>query len=129
MVFFNDPAPVAEHQLAAVRTACAVRDRFTNLAATWHRRGYELGLGIGIASGYATLGRIGFEGRFDYGAMGVIVNLAARLSDVAEGGQILISQRHFAAVEDWVAAEERPPVTLKGFGRPVPVWSVEAVRA
>jgi class 3 adenylate cyclase len=128
MDFFNDPAPVLDHQLAAVRTACAVRDRFANLAATWRRRGYELGLGIGIASGYATLGRIGFEGRYDYGAMGVIVNLAARLSDVAEGGQILISQRHFAAVEDHVTAEERPPVTLKGFGRPVPVWSVEAMR-
>jgi class 3 adenylate cyclase len=129
MIFFNDPAPVADHQLAAVRTACAIRERFVDLSASWHKRGYELGLGIGIASGYATLGRIGFEGRYDYGAMGVIVNLAARLSDVAEGGQILISQRHFAAVEDRVTAEERPPVTLKGFGRPVPVWSVEAVRA
>jgi class 3 adenylate cyclase len=129
MIFFNDPAPVTDHQLVAVRTACAIRERFVDLSASWHKRGYELGLGIGIASGYATLGRIGFEGRYDYGAMGVIVNLAARLSDVAEGGQILISQRHFAAVEDRVTAEERPPVTLKGFGRPVPVWSVEAVRA
>jgi len=129
MIFFNDPAPVADHQLAAVRTACAIRERFGDLSASWHKRGYELGLGIGIASGYATLGRIGFEGRYDYGAMGVIVNLAARLSDVAEGGQILISQRHFAAVEERVTAEERPPVALKGFGRPVPVWSVEAVRA
>jgi len=129
MIFFNDPAPVADHQLTAVRTACAIRERFVDLSASWLKRGYELGLGIGIASGYATLGRIGFEGRYDYGAMGVIVNLAARLSDVAEGGQILISQRHFAAVEDRVIAEERPPVTLKGFGRPVPIWSVEAVRA
>jgi len=129
MIFFNDPAPVADHQLTAVRTACAIREHFVDLSASWLKRGYELGLGIGIASGYATLGRIGFEGRYDYGAMGVIVNLAARLSDVAEGGQILISQRHFAAVEDRVIAEERPPVTLKGFGRPVPIWSVEAVRA
>ena len=87
-----------------------------------------MGLGIGIASGYATLGRIGFEGRYDYGAMGVVVNLASRLSDIAEAGQILISQRHFAAVEDQVTAEERPAVTLKGFGRPVPVWAIEAVR-
>ena len=128
MVFFNDPAPVPDHQLAAVRTALEVRDRFVGLAARWHRRGYELGLGIGIASGYATLGRIGFEGRYDYGAMGVVVNLASRLSDIAEAGQILISQRHFAAVEDQVTAEERPAVTLKGFGRPVPVWAIEAVR-
>jgi class 3 adenylate cyclase len=128
MVFFNDPAPIADHQLAAVRTACAVRDRFTELAAAWRKRGYELGMGIGIASGYATLGRIGFEGRYDYGAMGIVVNLASRLSDAAEGGQILISQRHYAAVEDAVQAAERPPVTLKGFGRPIPVWAVEAVR-
>jgi class 3 adenylate cyclase len=128
MVFFNDPAPIADHQLAAVRTACAVRDRFTELAAAWRKRGYELGMGIGIASGYATLGRIGFEGRYDYGAMGIVVNLASRLSDAAEGGQILISQRHYAAVEDAVQAAERPPVTLKGFGRPIRVWAVEAVR-
>jgi len=129
MVFFNDPAPIPDHQLAAVRTACAVRDRFTELAAAWHKRGYELGMGIGIASGYATLGRIGFEGRYDYGAMGIVVNLAARLSDVAEAGQILISQRHYAAVEEAVAATERPPVSLKGFGRPIPVWAVESIRA
>jgi class 3 adenylate cyclase len=128
MVFFNDPAPIADHQLAAVRTACAVRDRFAELAAAWLKRGYELGLGIGIASGYATLGRIGFEGRYDYGAMGIVVNLAARLSDVADGGQILISQRHFAAVEEAVEATERPPVTLKGFGRPVPAWAVNSIR-
>jgi class 3 adenylate cyclase/putative methionine-R-sulfoxide reductase with GAF domain len=129
MVFFNDPAPIPDHQLAAVRTACAVRDRFTDLAVAWRKRGYELGLGIGIASGYATLGRIGFEGRYDYGAMGVIVNLASRLSDVAAAGEILISQRHYAATEEWVAAEERPAVTLKGFGRPIPVWAVQSVRA
>jgi len=129
MVFFNDPAPIANHQLAAVRTACALRDRFNELAAAWRKRGYELGMGIGIASGYATLGRIGFEGRYDYGAMGIVVNLAARLSDVAEGGQILISQRHHAAVEDSVEASERPPVTLKGFGRPIAVWAVERVSA
>jgi class 3 adenylate cyclase len=127
MVFFNDPAPVADHQLAAVRTACAVRDRFNELAASWRKRGYELGMGIGIASGYATLGRIGFEGRYDYGAMGIVVNLAARLSDVAEAGQILISQRHYAAVEEAVKATERPAVSLKGFGRPIAVWAVESV--
>jgi adenylate cyclase len=84
---------------------------------------------IGIASGYATLGRIGFEGRYDYGAMGVVVTLASRLSDVAEAGEILISQRHFAAVDEQVEATERPPVSLKGFGRPTPVWSVTALRS
>ena len=128
MIFFNDPAPVADHQLAAVRAACAIRERFVELAASWLKRGYELGLGIGIASGYATLGRIGFEGRYDYGAMGVIVNLASRLSDVAEAGEILISQRHYAAVEEAVDAEERPAVSLKGFGRPIPAWAVASIR-
>ena len=129
MIFFNDPVPIADHQLAAVRTACAIRERFVDLAASWAKRGYELGLGIGIASGYATLGRIGFEGRYDYGAMGVVVNLASRLSDVAQAGEVLISQRHHAAVEEQVDATEREPVSLKGFARPIPVWSVEAVRA
>ncbi|MGH2358881.1 MAG: adenylate/guanylate cyclase domain-containing protein, partial [Candidatus Limnocylindria bacterium] len=129
MVFFNDPAPVPDHQLAAVRTACAVRARFADLASTWLKRGYELGMGIGIASGHATLGRIGFEGRYDYGATGIVVNLAARLSSAAQAGEILISQRHFAAVEDRIEAAERPSVELKGFARPVPVWSVESVRS
>jgi class 3 adenylate cyclase len=86
-------------------------------------------MGIGIASGYATLGRIGFEGRYDYGAMGIVVNLASRLSGVAEAGEILISQRHYAAVEEAVEASERPAVSLKGFGRPTPVWAVESIRA
>jgi adenylate cyclase len=128
MVFFNDPARVADHQLVAVHTACAVRDRLAELAGSWQKRGYDLGLGIGIASGYATLGRIGFEGRYDYGAMGIVVNLASRLSSAADAGEILISQRHYAAVEDRVSAAEHPPVSLKGFARPVPVWAVESVK-
>jgi class 3 adenylate cyclase/putative methionine-R-sulfoxide reductase with GAF domain len=129
MVFFNDPQIIPDHQLAAVRTACEMRERFGELSTRWRKRGYELGLGIGVAAGFATLGRIGFERRYDYAAIGNSVILASRLSDVAEANQILVSQRVFASIEERVIAEERPPVTLKGIGQPVPVWSVEAVRA
>jgi adenylate cyclase len=127
MVFFNDPAPVANHQLAAVRTACEMRDRFARLAADWHKRGYELGLGIGIATGYATVGRIGFEGRYDYGAVGTSVILASRLSSVAKAGQILVAQRVMAAVEDLVDAELVPDLELKGFSTPITAFAVHAL--
>jgi class 3 adenylate cyclase len=119
MAFFNDPTPIAEHQLAAVRTAVAVRERFETLASEWRKRGYDLGLGMGVATGYATLGRIGFEGRYDYGAIGNVVILAARLSDAAGPGDILLSQRAHAAVEDRVATEPVQELQLKGLSRPV----------
>ena len=83
MVFFNDPVPVDEHELQAIRLALAVREQFTDLSLGWRKRGTELGIGIGIAAGYATLGRIGFEGRYDYGALGPVTNLASRLSTTA----------------------------------------------
>ncbi|TMJ93814.1 MAG: GAF domain-containing protein, partial [Actinobacteria bacterium] len=104
MVFFNDPAPVDDHELHAVTLALEARRRFADLAATWRKHGVDLGLGVGIAAGYATLGRIGFEGRYDYGALGRVTNLAARLSTRATPGQILISPRIFAAVEGVVDA-------------------------
>jgi adenylate cyclase len=120
MVFFNDPAPVPDHQLAAVRTACEMRDRFANLSAAWRKRGYELGLGIGIATGYATIGRIGFEGRYDYGAVGTSVILASRLSSAAKAGEILISQRVMAALDDAAQADPVADLELKGFSTPTP---------
>src|SRR5262249_42145508 len=83
MAFFNDPVAVADHELTAIRTAVEIQARFGVLASEWQKRGYDLGLGIGVATGYATLGRIGFEGRYDYGAVGTVANLAARLSDAA----------------------------------------------
>ena len=126
MVFFNDPTPIADHQLAAVRTACEMRDRFAALAADWHKRGYELGLGIGIAAGYATVGRIGFEGRYDYAAIGTSVILASRLSSAAKGGQILISQRVFAVVEDSVQADAVADLELKGFSTTTTAYAVRA---
>lgn len=126
MAFFNDPAPMDDHALAAVRTAIAVRDGFDALAAGWVRRGYDLGLGIGAAVGYATLGRIGFSGRYDYGAVGNVVILASRLSDVAEPGQILVSQRLHAMVDGSVAAAPLPePLRLKGLSRPVQAFAVD----
>jgi class 3 adenylate cyclase len=128
MAFFNDPTPIAEHELSAVRTALAVRDRFSELGERWRRRGYELGLGIGVATGYATLGRIGFERRYDYGAVGNVVILASRLSDAAAAGEILLSQRTFAAVEDRVEAQPVQELRLKGLSRPVAALRALALR-
>ncbi len=119
MVFFNDPAPLPDHELHAALLACAMRERVGELAASWRKRGYELGLGTGIAVGHATLGRIGFEGRYDYGALGSVTNLAARLSDEAEGGQILLSPRAFAALEERVEARPVAELHMKGFGRSI----------
>jgi class 3 adenylate cyclase len=126
MVFFNDPAPVEDHQLAAVLTACAMRDRFEALSNDWRKRGYELGLGIGIAAGYATVGRIGFAGRYDYAAIGTSVILASRLSSAAKGGQILISQRVMAAVEGSVDAETVADLELKGFSAATTAYAVRS---
>jgi len=98
------------------------------LTGRWRRRGHELGFGIGIAQGHATLGRIGFEGRSDYAAIGAVTNLASRLADEATAGQILISQRLYAEVEDDVEVEPAGEFTLKGFQRPVPAFNVVAVR-
>ena len=128
MVFFNDPVPVEDHELKAIRLALAVKQRFAELADTWRKRGSELALGVGIAAGYATLGRIGFEGRWDYGALGPVTNLAARLSSHAEDDQILISQRVFAEVENIVDAAPVGEIDLKGFGRPITAYVVRGLR-
>ena len=129
MMFFNDPVSVSEHETQAIRMALALQERFAELAAVWRKRGTELGLGIGIAAGYATLGRIGFEGRYDYGALGPVTNLASRLSTRAKAGQILISQRVFASVESSADAHPVGELELKGFGRPVPAFEVRGLRA
>jgi adenylate cyclase len=99
MIFFNDPVPLPEHEAQAISMALALQQRFQKVSILWRKRGTELDLGIGIAAGYATLGRIGFEGRYDYGAIGPVTNLASGLSSIAQPGQILISQRVLAAVE------------------------------
>ena len=129
MVFFNDPLPLEEHELQAIRLALTAQERFAQVAERWRKRGTELGLGIGIEAGYATLGRIGFEGRYDYGVLGPVTNLASRLSTRASAGQILIGQRLFAAVEEAVEVAAVGELELKGFGRPVTAYEVRGLRS
>jgi len=128
MIFFNDPVEVPNPAERAIRMAVAMRDLIASLAAQWRKRGWDLGLKVGLAQGYATIGAIGFEGRLDYGAIGTVTNLAARLCGEADGGQILISARVAAAVEGLIDAESLGPLTLKGLARPVPTWSVRGMR-
>jgi class 3 adenylate cyclase len=130
MIFFNDPQPIAEPALQAARMALAMQREVAALAARWRKRGHELLMGIGIAQGFATLGGIGFAGRIDYGAIGTVTNLAARLCGEAAGGEILVSQRVWGAIEDRLdaardglrQAEPAGELALKGFHRPVPAF-------
>jgi len=133
MVFFNDPVPCPDPSDRAVRLAVAMRDAVARLATGWSRRGHDLGFGVGIAQGHATLGRIGFEGRFDYAAIGSVTNLAARLCAEAAAGQILVSPRVYAVTEEIVVADCVGELALRGFSRPVRAYNVialtEGVRA
>jgi adenylate cyclase len=129
MVFFNDPIPFPDHTARAVRLAVATRARVAELTERWQQRGHTLGFGVGIAVGVATLGKIGFEGRFDYGAVGSVCNLAARLCAEARDGQILVSEQVFAATRDLVEAEALPALTLKGFAQPVPAYNIVTLTA
>jgi class 3 adenylate cyclase len=124
MVFFNDPVPIDKPAEAAVRMALQMQQAFPPLAETWRKRGFELALGCGIAQGYATLGAIGFEGRWDYAAIGNVTNLAARLCAEAAGGQVLVDRKTMASVEALVQAEPAGPFVLKGLAQPVPAFSV-----
>jgi len=125
VVLFNDPLPCPDPTARAVRMAIEMRARIADLSEGWRKQGHDLGFGVGIAQGYATLGRIGFEGRFDYAAIGPVSNLASRLCDEAADGGILISQRAFAAVDGWVEAEFAGDLVLKGFVRPVSAWRLQ----
>jgi len=129
MIFFNDPVPVPNPAERALRMALAMRERVQELSKKWRKRGYDLALGIGIAQGYATIGAIGFEGRWDYGAIGTVTNLAARLCGEAKGEQILASLRVVGEVEDMIETEEVGPLTLKGFHKPVPAFSVLGLKS
>jgi adenylate cyclase len=124
MVFFNDPVPCDEPTLRAVSMAVAMQRRVGELQHGWHKQGHDLHFGVGIAQGFATLGRIGFEGRFDYAAIGTVTNLAARLCDAAKPGQILVSQRVMAAMEEAMRAEPVEDLHLKGFSKPARVFNV-----
>jgi adenylate cyclase len=129
MIFFNDPVPVPDAAERAVRMALAMRERVDELLVRWRKRGYELDFGVGIAQGYATIGAIGFEGRMDYGAIGTVTNMAARLCGEAQPRQILVHQRVLGAVETLVEAEELGGLTLKGFSKPVPAFNLLRLRA
>jgi class 3 adenylate cyclase len=126
MVFFNDPLPVEKPAEHAVRTALSVQEAFAPIGKHWHKRsGFELGLGVGIAQGYATLGAIGFEGRWDYAAIGNVTNLAARLCAEAKAGQILADRKTMAALEGAFAFDPVGPFELKGFSKPVPAFALK----
>ena len=124
MVLFNDPVPCPDPEQRAVKMAVEMREAVETLSAKWQRLGHHLGFGIGIAQGHATLGRIGFEGRYDYAAIGTVANLASRLCDEAEPSQILISQRVMIEVEDLITAETIGKLSLKGLHQPVDVFGV-----
>jgi adenylate cyclase len=128
MVLFNDPLPCSDPSLRAVQMAIEMRDQVAALTSKWRKQGYELGFGVGVAHGYATLGRIGFEGRYDYGAVGTVVNLAARLCADAKDGQILIDSKVQSAVEASTSTEPAGELALKGFHRPVRAFNVSELR-
>ena len=129
MVVFNDPVPVENPALQAVLMALEVRDAIAALTEKWQRWGHDLGFGIGIAHGFATLGTIGFEGRFDYAAIGTVSNVASRLCDEAKPGQILISPRVLTKVENAVRVEPVGEFELKGIRRPLAAYNVVAALA
>jgi class 3 adenylate cyclase len=129
MIFFNDPVPVPDAAERAVRMSLAIRERIGSIAQAWLRRGYSLGLGIGIAQGFATIGAIGFEGRWDYGAIGTVTNLAARLCGEAESNQILISRPVYAQLEPMLDVEAPQALSLRGFQRPVDCFRVRGMKA
>jgi class 3 adenylate cyclase len=122
MVLFNDPLPCEDPAGDAVRLALAMRARMVDLCLRWKRLGHRLGFGVGVSLGYATIGIVGFEGRFDYTASGTAINLASRLCDEAQDGEILLSPRAAIAVEDQFAVESRGEFTLKGIREPVEVF-------
>jgi class 3 adenylate cyclase len=124
IIFFNDPVVIENPAAEAVKMAIAMQEQFTTLAQDWRKRGYDIGMGIGVAQGYATIGAIGFEGRRDYGAIGTVVNLAARLCAEAAGGQILVSQRVQSFIADITKTELIGELALKGLHRPIPTFAV-----
>ncbi len=124
MVFFNDPQPMPDHALQAVRMGIAMQERLAELSLDWKRRGYDLDMGVGIAKGKATLGMIGFEGRRDYSAIGTVTNLAARLCNIALGGEVLVSEGVHAEIATAFHTEALEARALKGFADPVPIYRV-----
>ena len=129
LILFNDPIECADHTERAARMAVEMRDAIGTLAQRWRTQGHQLGFGIGIARGFATLGQVGFDSRSDYAAIGTVSNLAARLSDEAKAGQILVSQRVAAAVEPIAETTFVGELPLKGFARSTPTYELHSLRA
>jgi adenylate cyclase len=128
MVFFNDPVPVPDPSQRAVRMALEMREQLNQLTAKWRRQGFDLGFGAGIAQGFATIGAVGFEGRWDYGAIGTVTNLAARLCGEAASGQVLVPQRVAGSLEELIDVEQIGELKLKGFLKPVLAYNVLAFK-
>jgi len=128
MIFFNDPVPVDDASARAVRMTLAMRESVDELTVKWRKLGHELDFGVGAAQGYATIGAIGYEDRWEYGAIGSVPNLAARLCGEAKPGEILVSQRFLSGVEELVEAEPRGELLLKGFHRPVAAYNIVRLR-
>lgn len=129
MILLNDPAPVPNHELEGIRMALEMREAIAALTVGWHKLGYELGFGVGMANGYATMGAVGLEGRRNYVATGSVCNLAARLCSEAKAGQILVSHRVYGRIEQHVSAEPVGELVLKGFHRPVPAYNILGMMA
>lgn len=129
MIFFNDPIKLDNPEANAVKMALAMQAQFVPLRAAWKKRGHDLDLGIGIAQGYATLGAIGFEGRWDYACIGSVTNIAARLCGEAKGGQIITNKRALARIEGMIQAETLADLTLKGIAQPVQALNVTGFKS
>jgi adenylate cyclase len=129
MVIFNDPMPCPDPSLQAIKMAVAMRTRMQDLADAWAQEGHDLGFGVGVAQGFATLGRIGFEGRYEYGAIGSVVNLAARLCAAAQSWQILVTQRVLTGAKDYVVSTPAGDLELRGFSRPVRAFDIKGLDA
>jgi class 3 adenylate cyclase len=127
--FLNDPQPVSEHTAEAIKMSLEMRDQFARLASRWRQSGFDLGLGIGLSVGFATVGRVGFEGYYGYAAVGSVMNLAARLCALARPGQIVVSQRVLARLQDSLIAEPLGTFELKGFSRPIEAHAVTALES
>ena len=128
MVLFNDPVPYDDHAERAVTMTLRTRERMHELRAEWSKKGWELDLGVGVATGYAAVGNIGFAGRLEYTAVGSVTNLASRLCDAAQGGQILTTQKTLSRVEQIVEAEAVGELHLKGFSRPISAYNIKQLR-
>ena len=129
VVIFNDPIRCENHVQKAIEMSLEMRDRVKELRIAWSKKGYDLDLGVGLATGYTTLGTVGFEGRMDYGSVGNLPNLAARLCAEAKGGQILTDQKTFSRIEDLVQAETVEELRLKGLARPVTAYNLIGLRS